>query len=213
MAPQSLNPKVDAYLAKVQPFARPIMTHLRELVHEGCPGVEESIKWGMPFFEYRDAILCNMAAFKQHCRFGFWGKEIVAVLRGSKVPVKNGADSLGRITSLDNLPSDRQMIEWVRQAAAFIENGNHTSPIAARSQAAKAKPKKAAVKMSAEFAAAMKKNKKAAAAFSKFSPSAKREYIEWIAEAKRPETRTQRITTAIEWILEGKGRNWKYQNC
>src|SRR5271165_1775464 len=102
MAIKHFNPKVDAYLAKVKPFAQPIMTRLRELVHEGCPGVEESIKWGMPFFEYRGAILSNMAAFKQHCRFGFWGKEIAAVLREAKVPLKNSADSLGKITSLDN---------------------------------------------------------------------------------------------------------------
>jgi len=213
MATQSFNPKVDAYLAKAQPFAQPIMGRLRELVHEGCPAVEESIKWGMPFFEYRGAILCNMVAFKRHCRFGFWGKEIGAVLRAANVSVKNSADSLGKITSIDNLPADKQMIDWVRQAAAFIESGNHTSPIAANRQAAKTKPKKAAVKMSAEFAATMKKSKKAAAAFAKFSPSAKREYIEWIADAKRPETRDQRIATAIKWIVEGKQRNWKYQNC
>jgi hypothetical protein len=213
MASNSINPKVDGYIAEVQPFAQPIMARLRELVHEGCPGVEESIKWGMPFFEYRGAILCNMAAFKQHCRFGFWGKEIGAVLSAAKVSVKNSADSLGKITSVDNLPADKQMIDWVRQAAALIDSGNHTSPIAARRQAAKSRPKKPAVKMSAEFAAAMKKSKKTAAAFAKFSPSAKREYLEWIAEAKRPETRTQRIATAIQWIAEGKQRNWKYQNC
>ncbi len=182
-------------------------------MHTGCPGVEESIKWGMPFFEYRGAILCNMAAFKQHCRFGFWGKEIAAVLREAKVPRKNSSDSLGRIASVDNLPSDKQMLDWVCQAAAFIESGNYTSPIAARQQAAKTKPKKTAVKMSAEFAAAMKKNKKAAAVFASFSPSAKREYVEWIADAKRPETRDKRIVTAVEWISEGKQRNWKYQNC
>lgn len=213
MSPLNLDSKVDAYISKAQPFAQPIMAHLRELVHEGCPGVEESIKWGMPFFEYRGAILCNTAAFKQHCRFGFWGKEMAAVLRAAKVQAKNSADSFGKITSVDNLPADKQLIDWVRQAAAFIESGNHTSPIAANHQAARSKPKKPAVKMSAEFAAAMKKNKKAADAFAKFSPSAKREYVEWIADAKRPETRNQRIAIAIQWIVEGKQRNWKYQNC
>jgi uncharacterized protein YdeI (YjbR/CyaY-like superfamily) len=213
MPTHNFNPKVDAYIAKVQPFAQPIMTRLRGLVHRGCPGAEESIKWGMPFFEYRSAILCNMAAFKQHCRFGFWGKEIATVLREAKVPVTNSADSLGRITRVDTLPSDKQMIEWVRQAAAFIESGNYTSPIAARNQAVKTTPKKPAVKMSSPFAVALKKNKKAATVFAAFSPSAKREYIEWIAGAKRPETRDKRIATAIEWISQGKQRNWKYQNC
>ncbi len=213
MPTKNANPNVDAYIAKAQPFAQPIMSRLRKLVHEGCPGVEETIKWGMPFFEYRGAILCNMSAFKQHCRFGFWGKEIGEVLRAAKAPRNHSADSLGRITGVESLPSDKQMIDWVRQAAAFIESGNYTSPIAARNQAAKTKPKKPTVKMTPAFTAALKKNKKAAAVFAEFSPSAKREYIEWIADAKRPETRGKRIATAIEWIAQGKQRNWKYQNC
>jgi len=213
MPNENTNPKVDAYIAKAQPFAQPIMSRLRELVHEGCPGVEETIKWGMPFFEYRGAILCSMSAFKEHCRFGFWGKEIGAVLRAAKAPRNHSSDSLGRITAVESLPSGKQMIDWVRQGAAFIESGNYTSPIAARNQAAKTKPKKPTVRMTPAFTAALKKNKKAALAFSEFSPSAKREYIEWIADAKRPETRDKRIVTAIEWISQGKQRNWKYQNC
>jgi uncharacterized protein YdeI (YjbR/CyaY-like superfamily) len=211
MASHNLNPKVDVYIAKAKPFAQPILSHLRELVHKGCPGVEETIKWSRPFFEYRSAILCNMSAFKEHCSFGFWGQEIGAVLREANVLRKGGMGSLGRITNVKDLPSDKQMTDWVRQAAAFIESGNYTSPIAARRQVVKAP--KPLVKMSAEFAAAMKKNKKAAAVFAAFSPSCKREYVEWIADAKRPETRDKRIVTAIEWISEGKQRNWKYQNC
>ena len=211
MATANSNPKVDAYVAKVQPFAQAIMTHLRELVHKGCPEVEETIKWSRPFFEYRGAILCNMSAFKEHCSFGFWGEEIGAVLREAKVLQEDGMGSLGRITSVKDLPSDKQMLGWIRQAAGFIASGEYTSPIAARHKVVKAP--KPPLQTPTEFPAALKKDKKAAAVFAAFSPSCKREYVEWIADAKRAETREKRIATAIEWIREGKQRNWKYQNC
>ena len=210
IAAQNLNPKVDAYCAKVQPFAQPIVAHLRELVHKACPEVEETIKWSRPFFQYRGAILCNMSAFKEHCSFGFWGEEIGAVLREAAVLKEAGMGSLGRITSLADLPSDKQMLGWIRQAAAFVDSGQYTSPIAARQKVVKQKP---SLDTPVEFKAALQRNKKAAAAFAAFSPSCKREYVEWIAEAKRPETRDKRIATAVEWIAEGKQRNWKYQNC
>jgi uncharacterized protein YdeI (YjbR/CyaY-like superfamily) len=208
MANQNLNPKVDAYIAKARPFAQPILTHLRTLIHKGCPGVEETIKWGRPFFEYRGAIICFLAAFKEHCSLGFWGQEIKAVLREAKVERKESSGSFGKIKTVEDLPPDELLAGWIRQTAAMIESGNYTSPIAARTKTAK--PKKAAVKMPAKFSAALRKNKKAAAAFEAFSPSGKREYVEWIAEAKRPETRDNRIATAVKWIGKGKQRNWKY---
>jgi uncharacterized protein YdeI (YjbR/CyaY-like superfamily) len=211
MATHNLNSEVDAYLAKAQPFAQPILVHLRELVHKACPEVEETIKWSRPFFEYRGAILCNMSAFKQHCSFGFWGQEIGAVLRDAKALRGDAMGSLGRIAQVNDLPPDKLMLDWIRQAAAFVANGQYTSPIAARHKVVKAP--KPAPEMPAELASALKKHKKAAAAFAAFSPSCKREYVEWIADAKRAETREKRIATAIEWIAEGKQRNWKYQNC
>ena len=211
MITTTLNPKVDAYIAKVQPFAQPIMEHLRQLIHKACPEVDETIKWSRPFFAYRGAILCNMSAFKEHCSFGFWGEEMSVVLRGAKVLREDGMGSLGRITSLTDLPSDKQMLSWIRQAAGFVDSGQYTSPIAARRSVVKAP--KPVLEAPAEFATALKRNKKAAAVFAAFSPSCKREYIEWIAEAKRAETRDKRIATAVEWIAEGKQRNWKYQNC
>jgi len=211
MPAANLNPRVDAYLAKVNPFALPIMEHLRTLVHQGCPEVEETIKWSRPFFEYRGTILCNMSAFKEHCSFGFWGEEIGAVLREARVLQEDGMGSLGRITSVKDLPSDKQLLGWIRQTAAFVASGQHTSPIAARHKVVKAP--KPALETPTEFTAALKKNKKASAVFAAFSPSCKREYVEWIADAKRPETRDKRIATAIEWIAEGKQRNWKYQSC
>jgi uncharacterized protein YdeI (YjbR/CyaY-like superfamily) len=211
IAAEKLLPRVDAYIAKAQPFAQPIMEHLRDLVHKACPEVEETIKWSRPFFEYRGAILCNMSAFKQHCSFGFWGEEMGAVLREAGVLGQDGMGSLGRITSLADLPSDKRMLGWIRQAAGFVDSGEYTSPIAARRRVVK--PHKPALDTPAEFATALKRNKKAATAFAAFSPSCKREYVEWIADAKRAETRDKRIATALEWIAEGKQRNWKYQNC
>src|SRR5271168_1479693 len=163
MATESFNPRVDAYINKAKPFAQPIMEHLRELVHKGCPTVEETIKWSRPFFEYKGAILGNMSAFKEHCSFGFWGEEIGAVLREAKAVREEGMGSLGRITTLKDLPPDKQMLAWIRQAAAFVDSGQYTSPIAARNKVVKAP--KSAVETPSEFTTALKKDKRAAAAF------------------------------------------------
>jgi uncharacterized protein YdeI (YjbR/CyaY-like superfamily) len=208
MQTAALNPKVDAYLGTARPFAEPILRHLRELIHKGCPGVEETIKWSRPFFQYKGVILCNISAFKEHCSFGFWGEEIGAVLRQAKAVQEGGMGSLGRITTLKDLPSDKLMLAWIRQAAGFIDRGEYTSPISARKRVVKAL--KAPVAVPPEFAAALKKNQSAEMTFAAFSPSCQREYLTWIAEAKRAETRDKRIATAIEWIAEGKQRNWKY---
>ena len=207
----SLNPKVDAYFGKARPFAQPILWHLRGLIHKGCPGVDETIKWSRPFFEYKGKILCNISAFNEHCSFGFWGEEIGAVLREAKVVQDGGMGSLGRITTLKDLPSDKQMLGFIRQAKSFIDGGQYTSPIAARHKVVKAP--KAPIEAPEDFFAALKKNKAATKVFDAFSPSCKREYMEWITEAKRAETREKRIVNAVELIAEGKQRNWKYQNC
>jgi len=204
--------RIDLYISKAKPFAQPILIHLRELVHKACPNVEETIKWSRPFFEYKGVILANMSAFNEHCSFGFWGEEIGAVLREANVIQDGGMGSLGRITSVKDLPSNKQMLEFLRQATAFVDNGQYTSPIAARNKVVKA-PKPSVDELPPEFAIALKANKKASTVFAAFSPSCKREYIEWIADAKRAETRDKRIATAVEWIAEGKQRNWKYQNC
>ncbi len=185
------------------------MEHLRDLVHKGCPGVVETIKWSRPFFEYKGVILGNMSAFKQHCSFGFWGEEIGAVLREAGVLGSEGMGSLGRITSLQDLPGDKQMLGWIRQAVGFVDRGEYTSPIAARQRVVKTQKK--AIEVPAEFSAALQTNKKAGAAFAKLSPSCRREYVEWIAGAKRPETRSKRLGAAITYIADGKPLNWKYQ--
>jgi len=207
----NFDPRIDAYINRAKPFAQPILEHLRELVHKACPGVEETIKWSRPFFEYKGAIVGNMSAFKEHCSFGFWGEEIGAVLREANVVQDGGMGSLGRITSVKDLPSNKQMLAFLKQATAFIDNGTYTSPIAARNKVVKAPAP--ALEPPAEFTRSLKTSKKASTVFANFSPSCQREYIEWIAEAKRPETRDKRIAQAVEWIAEGKQRNWKYQNC
>lgn len=207
----SFDPRVDAYIAKARPFAQPILFEIRELVHKASPGVVETMKWSRPFFEYKGVILGNMSAFNEHCSFGFWGEEISGVLRDMKVLKPGAMGSLGRLRSVDDLPVKKDMLSVLRQAVAFIDRGEYTSPIAARHKVAKAPSP--AVKAPPEFTRALKANKKAAAAFAAFSPSCKKEYVEWIADAKRPETRDKRIATAVDWITEGKQRNWKYQNC
>jgi uncharacterized protein YdeI (YjbR/CyaY-like superfamily) len=194
------NPKVDAYIAKAKPFAQPVLEHLRELMHKGCPDVEESMKWSMPFFVYKGANLANMAGFKEHCNFGFWDKALAGELRNS------GDGPLRRITSLKDLPPDRQMLAWIRETAANVGRGEYQSPMAGRSPASKPE-----AKIPPDFASALRKSKAAAASFKDFSPSCRREYIDWIEGAKREETRAKRIATAVDWIAEGKQRNWKYQ--
>jgi len=207
----TFNPRVDAYVAKSKPFARPILEHIRQLVHKACPNVEETIKWSRPFFEYKGVILGNMSAFNEHCSFGFWGEEISAVLREQKVLQPDAMGSLGRLTRVEDLPSSKQMLSLLRQAVAFIDSGQYTSPIAARQRVVKAPAP--VPEAPPAFTKALKANKTASAAFAKLSPSCKKEYVEWIADAKRDETRDKRIATAIDWIAEGKQRNWKYQNC
>lgn len=211
MTKPTTDARVDAYIAKAAPFAQPILTHLRGLIHKGCPDVAEEMKWSRPFFLHGDTILCNISAFKEHCSFGFWGAEIGKVLQADGVVQESGMGSLGRITSVKDLPSDKQMLGYIRQAAALIDSGQGDNRVVVARRVVKAP--KPAIEVPPEFTAALKKSKAAAKAFGAFSPSCKREYIEWIADAKRPETRDRRIEQAVEWIAEGKQRNWKYQNC
>lgn len=205
----SFSPRVDAYIASAGSFARPILTHIRALVHKALPEVEEDIKWSMPFFTYRGLNLANMAAFKQHCSFGLWGKEGPANLRKDGVYDREAMGQLGKLTSVQDLPPDRDFIGYLRSAAAEIETGartqNYSRP---KSTAAKPPPE-----VPPALASALRKNKAAATRFAAMPPGCQREYCDWIAEAKRDETRDKRVSTALEWIAEGKRRNWKYESC
>src|SRR3954471_11959742 len=202
--PATKDTRVDAYIAKAAPFAQPILKHLRKLVHTACPAVTEDIKWSMPSFIYNDRILCGMAAFKAHATFGFWHRGMEDLLKKELGKTSQAMGLLGKIESLDDLPSDKVMIGYIKTAVALHDSGTATRP--------KAKPRPP-LPEPADLTEALKRSKKAAAAWANFSPSCRREYIEWITEAKRPETREQRVLTTIEWTAEGKSRNWKYQNC
>jgi Bacteriocin-protection, YdeI or OmpD-Associated/Domain of unknown function (DU1801) len=197
---------VDAYIASAAPFAQPVLIHIREAMHEGAPGVTEAIKWSMPFFVYGGIILGNMSAFKAHCSFGLWGKETADALRSKGVLTDGAMGSFGRITSLEDLPSYKKMVSYIRKAAELIDKGERTRSLPARRRVAKAE-----TPVPEALAAALKTNPAAGKRFLSFSPSCRREYCEWVADAKRPETRASRVATAIEWIAEGKSRNWKYE--
>lgn len=199
--------RVDEYIKRAPEFAQPILSHLRELVHKGCPEAEEAIKWNTPAFLYRNKILFSMAGFKAHCRFIFWRPE-VAKLAGKKGAEGDDDGSIvGKVTQLAELPSDKEMLAYIREARRLADEGPRTSMMRKRSTP---KPE---IEIPPEFAAALAKHKAASRSFEAFSPSHRREYIEWISEAKRPETKTKRIETALEWLATGKPRNWKYMNC
>ncbi len=200
------DPRIDAYIAEAAEFARPILQHLRRLVHQGCPDVEETMKWSMPCFQHAGKILCNFASFKAHCSFGFWHKDMAALTARDGVNPDDAMGQFGRITRRTDLPDDQTLLGYIAQAAKLNESGKP-----ARTKPA-ARPK-AELKVPADLAARLRQNPKAAAAFENFSPSHRREYLEWITEAKREETRQKRLATTIEWLAEGKKRNWKYENC
>jgi uncharacterized protein YdeI (YjbR/CyaY-like superfamily) len=190
------DPRHDAYIAKAADFAKPILKHLREVVHRGCPDVEETIKWSMPHFDYKGP-LAGMAAFKAHCAFGFWKGSLI--VPGSK----EAMGQFGCITKISDLPKDSVLVGYVKKAARLNEAGvKIPRPV---------KRDKKEIRMPADLAAALKKNAKARKTYEAFRPSHQREYLEWITEAKAEATRKKRLGTAIEWMAEGKPRHWKYQ--
>lgn len=195
------DPRVDAYIAAAAPFARPILKALRKTVHAACPEVEEATKWGHPHFMHH-GMLCGMAAFKAHCAFGFWKDTLVV----GADKAEGAMGQLGRITALSDLPAEKTLKGWIVKAMKLNEAGVP----APRRTAAKPKPPPV---VPDDLAKALAKNAAARKTFEGFSPSSRREYIEWIVEAKRDETRSQRLATTLAWLAEGKKRNWKYENC
>ncbi|MEJ5262359.1 MAG: YdeI/OmpD-associated family protein [Ignavibacterium sp.] len=196
--------RIDLYISKSADFAKPILNHLRQIIHSACPDVQETIKWGFPHFVYKDEILCSMASFKQHCAFGFWK----ASLMKDKTLTKNAESEsamghYGKITSLKDLPPDKKIISHIKEAMMLNEKG-------IKLQKKKITKAKSEIIVPDFFLNRLKKNKQALKTFEAFSPSHKREYVEWITEAKTEQTRNKRIDTAIEWLAEGKPRNWKY---
>jgi len=195
----SRDPRVDVYISRSAEFARPILTHLRAVVHAACPEVEETLKWSSPSFMYK-GMLCGMAAFKQHCIFGFWKGSLIKGLDGSSVDEAMG--NFGRVTSLSELPSKKVLTGFIKEAMRLNDEGIKV----ARKKPGTRKP----LPVPADLTAAFRKNAKAGATFKDFSPSHQREYIEWIIEAKGEDTRRRRLEKAVGWMAEGKSRNWKY---
>jgi uncharacterized protein YdeI (YjbR/CyaY-like superfamily) len=193
------DPRIDAYIDKAAPFARSILKYLRKVVHAGCPEVEETLKWSMPHFDYK-GVMCGMAAFKEHCAFGFWKSTLI--LGNNKVE-EEAMGHFGRITSLDDLPGEKTLIGYVRKAAELNEKG---IKVPGRTQPKKKRP----LQIPDYLKTALEKNAKAKKAFENFTPTNQREYVEWLTEAKREETRQQHLKTAIDWMAQGKVRNWKY---
>ena len=194
------DPRVDVYIARSADFAKPILTHLRQVVHEACPPVQETIKWGVPHFDYH-GIMCSMAAFKEHCAFGFWKASLVVDDKNPKA--QEAAGHFGRITSVADLPPRKTMIGYIKKAMELSEK-------AVQPKRPPKHPKKP-IAVPPYLMAALKKNKKALATFENFPPSHKRDYVEWITEAKGEETWQRRLALAVEWMAEGKSRNWKYE--
>jgi uncharacterized protein YdeI (YjbR/CyaY-like superfamily) len=189
------DPRVDAYIATAKPFAQPILERIRRAVHAGCPEVVETIKWGVPAFEYKGP-LCGMAAFKAHCLLGFWKHPLMKTVK------RAGAGEFGRIESIDAMPTHAAIVKMVREAVGLNDAGVKVPRVS--------KPKPP-LETPAAMMAAIRKNRKAHQTFAAFSPSCRREYVEWITDAKTDQTRNRRITQAVEWIAEGKRRNWKYE--
>lgn len=197
------DPRIDAYIANAAPFAQPILEYIREVVHEACPEVEETTKWSMPTFVYAGGILAGMAAFKQHASFGYW-KHALVVGEGVE---RDGMGSYGKMASLKDLPPKKQLLAHIRKAMKLNEDGVKTPGTR------KAAKPKSPPDAPADLLAALKKNKAAKAVFDGFPPSARRDYVDWIVEAKREETRHKRLAQAVEWLAEGKRRHWKYEAC
>ena len=195
------DPRIDAYVERAQPFARPILEHIRTRVHAAVPEAEEALKWSAPAFTLNGKILLVMAAFKQHAALNFWrGQEI----RGDDAQV-DGMGQFGKLSSVADLPADEELDRLIREAARL--SAAAPAPRKVKHDA------KAPAEMHPAFADALAKAPKAKATLEAFPPSCRRDYVDWIAEAKRDETRDKRIATAIEWLSEGKKRHWKYENC
>ncbi len=195
------DPRVDAYVEEAAEFARPILRHLREIVHAACPEAVETIKWGHPQFEYKGPF-CGMAAFKAHAAFGFWKQSLVVP---DEEKAKEAFGSFGRLTAVGDLPSKPVLVRYLKKAMDLNEKG-----IKAVRRKTGPKPP---VRTPKELTAALAKDAKARATWDGFSPSHRREYAEWIAEAKGADTKQRRLETTMTWLREGKSRNWKYQRC
>ena len=193
------DPRIDAYIAAAQPFAQPILQHIRELIHRACPDVAETIKWSRPFFERKGRMFAGLSAFQAHASFVLWR---IGEGGGATSRDQAGMGQFGKLTSLEDLPDDAALMAAIREALTALEAGK---PLRAN------KAPRAELAVPEELSAALESAPAAKRIFDGFSPSNRRDYCEWIGEAKRPETRAARVAQALEWLAQGKTRNWKYQ--
>ncbi len=197
----TVDPRIDAYIEKSADFAKPILTHIRKLVHKAFPNIQETMKWSMPHFDHKGTV-CNMGSFKEHCALGFWKQSL---LEQDAFPAeKTAMGSFGRIASIKDLPPDKVMIGLIQQAVELNEKGI---------KVAKKLAAKTELVVPDDLIKALSKYKVAQTAFEQFSYSHKKEYVQWIEEAKTEPTRNKRLATTIEWLTEGKSKNWKYEKC
>ena len=195
------DPRIDAYIDdKAADFAKPILRHLRAMVHEACPDCEETLKWSMPTFMYKGKILAGMASFKAHATFGYWNDTMLQADEKNR----SAMGQFGRLTSVDDLPSRDALVELTRRSMALVDSG---------AKVERQRAPKAELTVPQDLQAAIDAAPSARATWDAFSPSCQREYVEWVTEAKRDETRSKRLNQTVEWLKEGKKRNWKYENC
>lgn len=199
----SKDPRIDSYIVESAEFARPILTHLRKIIHQGCPEIVETIKWGSPFFDYH-GLLCGFVAFKAHCSLLFWRDIDVDHFLPKTNTTGGGMGQFGKLTSLADLPKDVVLLACIRSAVE--QRDSPASKTKRVRQPAKAAP------VPSDLKKALSGNAKAAETFKNFAPSHRREYIDWITDAKRPETRERRLQTTLKWLVEGKSQNWKYNS-
>lgn len=200
---EKYNPQVDEYIEKSADFAKPILNYLRETIHEVCSDAEEAIKWKFPTFMYKGKILCSTVSFKQYCSMGFWLHDEMKTIKNLDTGVeKTNMFSLGKITKMEDLPSKPQLKKIILEAMELTDMGVTLK---------KSAPSKTEIPVPDYFQNALGENKKALETFQKSAPSFRKEYVNWIVDAKTETTRNKRIEQAIEWISEGKGRNWKYE--
>lgn len=201
------NPQLDEYQDAASEFAKPIMAHLRKLLHRQCPEVVETIKWGIPHFDYKGEMLCTFAAYKNHCSFGFWKESLMSDPRLKANPdLKAIKRFMGKLTSLSDLPPDSEMIVFIKEAMALNETG---VKLASRRDDKSAKAVEIVVPDA--FAEQLSRHARANEVFQSKSPSFRKEYVAWIVDAKTDQTRQKRIAESLEWIAQGKGRFWKYE--
>ncbi|MDZ4707033.1 MAG: YdeI/OmpD-associated family protein [Saprospiraceae bacterium] len=202
------DPRIDSYIDKAAPFAQTIMDHIRSLVHQACPEVEEKMKWSFPHFDYKGQMMCSMAGFKAHCAFGFWKADLIKSDEGKlQLKDRTAMSHMGRITSIKDLPTNRAMLKMIKEACMLNDKGITVKRLVPKPES------RADLVVPSDLATAFSKNIRAKKKFDTASYSYRKEYIEWITEAKTSPTRAKRLATALEWIAEGKGRNWKYERA